>query len=122
MFIQECVKINIQIHMFLTRTVFDNVKVISGHLVLVLNGHSGIVTSLSVHPHKPYQLISASMDGTIKIWAVDDGVLMKNISMGGVHIYGLKGTYPNRAQNNEKKSCSKNVFSNSFFGPNSKLI
>ena len=31
------------------------------------------------------------MDGTVKIWAVDDGVLMKNISVGGVHIYGLKG-------------------------------
>ena len=31
------------------------------------------------------------MDGTVKIWAVDDGVLMKNISCGGVHIYGLKG-------------------------------
>jgi len=32
------------------------------------------------------------MDGTVKIWAVDDGVLMKNINVGGVHIYGLKGT------------------------------
>ena len=54
------------------------------------------------------------MDGTIKIWAVDDGVLMKNISMGSVHIYGLKGTYFTRVRNNEKILPQK-IFFGQFF-------
>ena len=51
-----------------------------------------MVTSICLHPHKPYQLLSSSIDGTVKIWAVDDGVLMKNIIISNrVYIYGLKG-------------------------------
>ena len=54
-------------------------SVLSGQLVLILNGHTDTITSLCPHPHNTYQLISSSLDGTVKIWASDDGILLKNV-------------------------------------------
>lgn len=40
---------------------------VSGRTVRTLAGHGGPVTSLASHPSKPL-LLSASTDGTIKVW------------------------------------------------------
>ena len=33
------------------------------------------------HPTQPMQLISSSLDGTLKFWSVDDAVLLKTIDL-----------------------------------------
>ena len=62
---------------------------------------SAHVTSLCSNPNGSYQLISASLDGTVRIWSVDDGMLLNTIkitdknSFGvacAVPLYGLKAT------------------------------
>ena len=46
-----------------------------------LEGHVDLVSSLVPHPHNPLQLISSSFDGTLKIWSVDDAILLKTIDL-----------------------------------------
>jgi len=41
---------------------------ISGSVVNKLTGHAGAVVSLSTHPKNNQILLSASADGTIKLW------------------------------------------------------
>lgn len=41
---------------------------LSGKIVSELAGHSGPVVSLSTHPKNNQILLSASADGTIKLW------------------------------------------------------
>lgn len=41
---------------------------VSGEIVNKLNGHGGAVVSLSAHPKENKILLSASADGTIKLW------------------------------------------------------
>lgn len=35
-----------------------------------------------IHPHNPLQMITASLDGTIKVWDYLDAVILKNIDVG----------------------------------------
>jgi WD40 repeat protein len=48
-----------------------------------LKGHSGPITSLVKHPANPAQLISASQDGTARIWDVNGGNQVQQLSHGG---------------------------------------
>jgi WD40 repeat protein len=41
---------------------------VSGKIVSSLSSHTGPVVSLSMHPKKTSVLLSASADGTIKLW------------------------------------------------------
>jgi len=56
-------------------------SVYSSSYVSSLEGHVDLVSSLVPHPHNPLQLISSSFDGTLKIWSVDDAILLKTIDL-----------------------------------------
>ena len=59
----------------------------------VLHGHDDQVTSLAVNPNASYQLISSGLDGTIRFWSVDDGMLLKTVKLvQHDKIYGVKAT------------------------------
>ncbi|CAO1631778.1 unnamed protein product [Sympodiomycopsis kandeliae] len=44
--------------------------------------HTAAITGLIIHPHNPLQLITSSLDGTVKIWDYLDAVLLKSIDVG----------------------------------------
>ncbi|KAH7886105.1 WD40-repeat-containing domain protein [Phlebopus sp. FC_14] len=44
-------------------------------------GHTGIITSATLSAQNPFQLITASLDGTIKIWDFLEGVLLRTIDI-----------------------------------------
>ena len=59
----------------------------------VLHGHDDQVTSLAVNPNASYQLISSGLDGTIRFWSVDDGMLLKTVKLAQHDkVYGVKAT------------------------------
>ncbi|KAK4534642.1 hypothetical protein CDCA_CDCA02G0667 [Cyanidium caldarium] len=48
-----------------------------------LAGHEGTVTSVTTWPtSQAAQVVSSSLDGTLRIWDVDDGVLIRTIDIG----------------------------------------
>ena len=60
------------------------------------------MTALVAHPNNPLQLMSCSFDGTLRIWAVDDGMLIRTIDLSmsshvtnsvTYKIRGMKGIY-----------------------------
>lgn len=53
----------------------------SGELVGMLVGHEGIVTGIVLHPMNSLRLISASLDGSLRIWDYYDGVCLQVIGM-----------------------------------------
>ena len=71
----------------------------TGRCVQILHGHHGTVTSMSIHPSIKLQLLSCSLDKTVKIWDYEDGVLLST--------YYFK--YPLTALH-APLSCSKLVF------------
>ena len=46
-----------------------------------LEGHFDVVTAVTPHPLNPLQLISSSLDGTVRFWSVDDAILLKTIDL-----------------------------------------
>jgi NET1-associated nuclear protein 1 (U3 small nucleolar RNA-associated protein 17) len=44
--------------------------------------HTEQVTALALHPANPLQLVSASLDGTLKIWDVLDATLLRSLDVG----------------------------------------
>lgn len=44
--------------------------------------HTAAITGMLINPQNPLQLITASLDGTIKIWDFLDAVLLKSIAIG----------------------------------------
>ena len=46
------------------------------------SGHSDKITALSLDPESPFQLITASLDGTLKVWDVLEATLLKTIQVG----------------------------------------
>ena len=44
-------------------------------------GHTDIITSVVLSPQNAFQLITASLDGTIKIWDFLEGVLLQTIGL-----------------------------------------
>ncbi|KAI8071202.1 quinon protein alcohol dehydrogenase-like superfamily [Gongronella butleri] len=64
-------------------------SIATGAVVKVLSppnsagAHQDKVTAVVLNPDNPLQLISASMDGTIKIWDYNDEVLLRTFQMGG---------------------------------------
>ncbi|KAF8560049.1 WD40 repeat-like protein [Imleria badia] len=58
----------------------------SGKIVSTLpgsqdEGHSDIITSAVLNPQNAFQLITASLDGTIKIWDFLEGVLLRTVGI-----------------------------------------
>jgi len=45
-------------------------------------GHSDKITALSLDPESPFQLITVSLDGTLKIWDFLEATLLKTIQVG----------------------------------------
>ncbi|EJD03775.1 uncharacterized protein FOMMEDRAFT_167102 [Fomitiporia mediterranea MF3/22] len=45
-------------------------------------GHSDVITSAILNPENPFQLLTASLDGDIKIWDFLDAVLLQTIHVG----------------------------------------
>jgi len=55
-----------------------------------LTGHSGVVLDLSLRPHHPDQLASASTDGTVRLWSLSTGrTLMLLDEFGGWDTLGV---------------------------------
>lgn len=46
------------------------------------DGHKDIITAAILHPQNPYQLLTASLDGFIKVWDYLEAVLLQNIDTG----------------------------------------
>lgn len=45
-------------------------------------GHSNKITALSLVPESPFQLITASLDGTLKVWDFLQAILLNTIQVG----------------------------------------
>jgi NET1-associated nuclear protein 1 (U3 small nucleolar RNA-associated protein 17) len=45
-------------------------------------GHSDKITALSLDPESPFQLITASLDGTLKVWDFLEATLLRTIQVG----------------------------------------
>jgi len=56
-------------------------SVYTSSFVSSLEGHFDMVTSVLPHPLNPLQLISSSLDGTVRFWSVDDAILLKTIDL-----------------------------------------
>ncbi|KAJ3213554.1 WD repeat-containing protein 75 [Dinochytrium kinnereticum] len=57
-------------------------SVLTGQLVRTISAasataHKGLVSQIRMNPKNRYQLFSASLDGTIKLWDINDGSLIK---------------------------------------------
>jgi NET1-associated nuclear protein 1 (U3 small nucleolar RNA-associated protein 17) len=45
------------------------------------DGHQDIITSAILSAHNAFQLITASLDGTIKVWDFLEGILLRTINL-----------------------------------------
>lgn len=44
-------------------------------------GYGDAVTSMAFNPHNPFQLITGSLDGCIRVWDIVDAILMQTIDV-----------------------------------------
>ncbi|CAL8472222.1 g11764 [Coccomyxa elongata] len=51
-------------------------------LVFELKGHTGDVTALALSPHGSRKVYSASIDGTVRLWDIKEGTLLKTFTVG----------------------------------------
>ncbi|MGH0116209.1 UNVERIFIED_CONTAM: hypothetical protein FKN15_000136 [Acipenser sinensis] len=81
---------------YLLCTSGDMVKVYSTateECVHVLQGHTNLVTGITLNPTNHLQVYSCSMDGTIKLWDFTDNILIKTFTVG----YKLLALYTSKA-------------------------
>ena len=45
-------------------------------------GHTDLITAAILNPENPFQLLTASLDGDIKVWDFLDAVLLRTIRIG----------------------------------------
>ncbi|TFY82077.1 hypothetical protein EWM64_g1935 [Hericium alpestre] len=45
------------------------------------NGHTDLITSAVLNPHNAFQLITASLDGSIKVWDFLDALLLQTVNL-----------------------------------------
>jgi len=57
-------------------------SVSTGKMTGNLVGHNNRITGLNYNPFNPFQLYSSSLDGSIKLWDVMDGVLLTTWEIG----------------------------------------
>jgi len=73
----------------------DSIRVYSVYtsdFVASLTGHTDTVTSIIPHPTQPLSIISSSLDGTVRIWSVDDFALLRTIQVAENGVNGVKAT------------------------------
>lgn len=46
------------------------------------DGHTDLITAAILNPQNPFQLLTASLDGIIKVWDFLDAVLLQTIDFG----------------------------------------
>uniref|UniRef100_A0A6B2KXF7 WD repeat-containing protein 75 second beta-propeller domain-containing protein n=1 Tax=Arcella intermedia TaxID=1963864 RepID=A0A6B2KXF7_9EUKA len=64
-------------YMFVCNNKLVNVYSVStGTKVRVLRGHTDHVTGVALSPRNPYQVYSVSLDGTVRLWNFNDGVMI----------------------------------------------
>jgi len=54
----------------------------SGEEVRSLQDHSAEVTEICLNPQNPFQILSSSLDGTIKVWDMEKATVEKTIQVG----------------------------------------
>lgn len=54
----------------------------SGSRITTGEGHSDVITAAILSPENPFQLITASLDGCVKVWDFLDAVLLRTIDVG----------------------------------------
>jgi WD40 repeat protein len=54
--------------------------------------HTSRITSFQLHPSNPLQIITASEDGTVKVWSWTDGTLIRTLDVAeALHTQQKKG-------------------------------
>ena len=56
--------------------------VTTGSCVFTLVGHTDRVSGVSLHPTDPSQVVTSSLDGTIRLWDVSDGSSLRTVHIG----------------------------------------
>eukprot|EP00055_Hartaetosiga_balthica_P006514 m.20519 g.20519 ORF g.20519 m.20519 type:complete len:940 (-) comp5257_c0_seq1:98-2917(-) len=62
-----------------------SIRVVSlrtGDTVRILNGHADAVVQVFLSPLNKMEVVSVSLDGTLKFWDYDDAICLKTISLG----------------------------------------
>lgn len=54
----------------------------TGSLVSTFRGHTAPISGITPHPTNPYAVVTTSLDGTIRVWDVEDGTCLKSIDCG----------------------------------------
>jgi WD40 repeat protein len=57
-------------------------SIATGAVVARFSGHAGAVTGVCMHPTVPRQLVTSSLDGTLRVWDADDGAALKTVVLG----------------------------------------
>ena len=47
-----------------------------------MTGHSAVVTGMALHPTNRRQLLTSSLDGTLRAWDADDGACLRTMQLG----------------------------------------
>lgn len=70
-------------HMYVTRGSEVRTYAIStGSLIQTFRGHTGLVTGVAEHPTNARQLLTTSLDGTLRSWDTDDAACLFVINLG----------------------------------------
>ncbi|CAF0852544.1 unnamed protein product, partial [Brachionus calyciflorus] len=77
--------------LFITGSMDNNIKLWSqsGDLIETLKGHSKSVTKLILSPHNQNNFLSASLDGTIKMWSLDINQVIYEINFDNREIFWI---------------------------------
>ena len=54
----------------------------TGALGLVFSGHSAAISGISEHPNNAKQLLTSSLDGTLRAWDTDDAACLYTLDIG----------------------------------------
>ncbi len=61
--------------------IIEIVSIPTGAVVAALRGHTAAVTGVALHPTQPRQVVSCSLDGTVRTWDGDDGACLSTLAL-----------------------------------------